>query len=111
MDTNADIDRVIADAFAAAQQKRPVLVDVAIDYSKRTRFTQGIVKTNLDRFDIGTKARLIGRALWRALLAGRSRQPAEDACSLPGRRHAFALLRVRQCAETRAAVVLHVPRA
>jgi len=66
LDTNDDIDRVITDAFAAAaRQRRPVLVDVAIDYSKRTRFTQGIVKTNLERFDMGTKARLIGRALWR----------------------------------------------
>jgi acetolactate synthase I/II/III large subunit len=66
LDTNEDIDRVITDAFAAAaRQRRPVLVDVAVDYSKRTRFTQGIVKTNLDRFDMGTKARLIGRALWR----------------------------------------------
>ena len=66
LDTNEDIDRVITDAFAAAaRQQRPVLVDVAVDYSKRTRFTQGIVKTNLDRFDMGTKARLIGRALWR----------------------------------------------
>jgi acetolactate synthase I/II/III large subunit len=63
---NDDIDRVITDAFAsAAARQRPVLVDVAIDYSKRTRFTEGIVKTNLERFDLGTKARLIGRALWR----------------------------------------------
>jgi acetolactate synthase-1/2/3 large subunit len=66
LDTNADIERVITDAFAAAaREQRPVLVDVAVDYSKRTRFTQGIVKTNLDRFDMGTKARLVGRALWR----------------------------------------------
>ena len=36
-----------------------------VDYSKRTRFTEGIVKTNLERFDLGTKARLVGRALWR----------------------------------------------
>jgi len=42
-----------------------VLVDVSIDYSKHTRFTDGIVKTNLERFDLPTKARLVGRALWR----------------------------------------------
>ena len=40
-------------------------VDVTVDYSKRTRFTEGIVSTNLGRFDMGIKARLIGRALWR----------------------------------------------
>jgi len=62
---DADIDGALAEAFAAAAGARPVLVDVAIDYSKRTRFTEGIVKTNLERFDLPTKARLVGRALWR----------------------------------------------
>jgi acetolactate synthase-1/2/3 large subunit len=65
LSSNADIDAVIRDALAAAAKGKPVLVDVMIDYSKRTRFTEGIVKTNLERFDLGTKARLIGRALWR----------------------------------------------
>jgi acetolactate synthase-1/2/3 large subunit len=65
--SDAAIDTVIRDAMAAAAQGKPVLVDVAIDYSKRTRFTEGIVKTNLERFDLGTRARLIGRALWRRL--------------------------------------------
>ena len=54
----------LAEQLSAARGK-PVLVDVAIDYSKKTRFTEGIVKTNLERFDLATKARLIGRALWR----------------------------------------------
>jgi acetolactate synthase-1/2/3 large subunit len=63
---DGDIDGVIDAALgAAAREQRPVLVDVAIDYSKPTRFTEGIVKTNLERFDLGTKARLVGRALWR----------------------------------------------
>jgi acetolactate synthase-1/2/3 large subunit len=62
---DADLDRGIEEAFAIAAAGRPVLVDVAVDYSKRTRFTEGIVKTNLGRFDLGTKTRFIGRALWR----------------------------------------------
>jgi acetolactate synthase-1/2/3 large subunit len=66
--SDADIDAVIADALGSAErERRPVLVDVNVDYSKRTRFTEGIVKTNLERFDMGTKARLVGRALWRRL--------------------------------------------
>jgi acetolactate synthase-1/2/3 large subunit len=65
LSTDADIDGALADAFAVAATGRPVLVDVAVDYSKRTRFTEGIVKTNLERFDFPTKARLVGRALWR----------------------------------------------
>jgi acetolactate synthase-1/2/3 large subunit len=59
------IDGALQEAFATAGAGRPVLVDVRVDYSKRTRFTEGIVKTNLGRFDLPTKARLIGRALWR----------------------------------------------
>jgi len=67
IDTDADVDAVIAAALAGARENRPVLVDVRVDYSKRTRFTEGIVKTNLERFDLGTKARLVGRALWRRI--------------------------------------------
>jgi len=62
-------DAAIADgienALAHAACNKPVIVDVSIDYSKRTRFTKGIVKTNLERFSIGNKARFIGRALVR----------------------------------------------
>jgi acetolactate synthase-1/2/3 large subunit len=64
--SDAEIEEVVRESLAtAAREHRPVLVDVVIDYSKRTRFTEGIVKTNLERFDLGTKARLVGRALWR----------------------------------------------
>ena len=65
MSGDADVEPVLGEAFSAAAGGRPVLVDVLVDYSKRTRFTEGIVKTNLERFDLGTKARLVGRALWR----------------------------------------------
>jgi acetolactate synthase I/II/III large subunit len=65
MSGDGDIERGLEQAFAVAAEGRPVLVDVAVDYSKRTRFTEGIVKTNLARFDLGTKTRFISRALWR----------------------------------------------
>ena len=58
----------IARALSLAAQDKPVIVDVRIDYSKRTRFTKGIVKTNLERFTLGNKARFIGRALLRRVL-------------------------------------------
>jgi len=57
----------IARALSLAAQNRPVIVDVKVDYSKRTRFTKGAVKTNLERFTLGNKARFIGRALYRKL--------------------------------------------
>lgn len=65
MRNDDDIDRVISDALAAAATGAPMLVDVRIDYSKRTRFTEGVIRTNLKRFGLSDKARLIGRALWR----------------------------------------------
>ena len=67
MEGDAAIGHVIDRALAAAAQGRPVLVDVRIDYSRRSCFTEGTIKTNLKRFDLGTKTRLIGRALWRKL--------------------------------------------
>jgi acetolactate synthase-1/2/3 large subunit len=56
---------VLAEAWHLAAGNEPVVVDVKIDYSKRTRFTEGVVATNLKRFSLGTKARFIGRALKR----------------------------------------------
>jgi acetolactate synthase I/II/III large subunit len=68
MDDDTQVERVIDEANAQAQAGRPVVVDVRIDYSKPTRFTQGIVRTNLQRMDLGSKARLIGRAAWRRVV-------------------------------------------
>ncbi len=62
---NGDIDAGIESALQAAAANRPVIVDVRIDYSKKTRFTIGTLQTNLERFDTRTKARMIGRALYR----------------------------------------------
>ena len=62
---DSDCEQGIQHALAFASQNKPVIVDVKIDYSKRTRFTKGIVKTNLERFTIGNKARFVGRALLR----------------------------------------------
>jgi len=67
MRDDSDIDRVVGDALAAAAAGEPVLVDVHIDYSKRTRFTEGVIRTNLKRFGLADQARLVGRALWRRL--------------------------------------------
>ena len=65
MQGDADVERVVAEALADAAAGKPVLVDVRIDYSKRTRFTEGVIRTNLKRFGIKDQARIIGRALWR----------------------------------------------
>ncbi|MGH8249625.1 MAG: thiamine pyrophosphate-binding protein [Steroidobacteraceae bacterium] len=67
MRDDGDIEAVIADALAAAAGGEPVLVDVRIDYSRRTRFTEGVIRTNLKRFGLADQARLVGRALWRRI--------------------------------------------
>jgi acetolactate synthase-1/2/3 large subunit len=65
MENDAAVEACVDRALGAAAAGRPVLVDVRIDYSKRTRFTTGTIRTNLARFDLATKARLVGRAMWR----------------------------------------------
>jgi acetolactate synthase-1/2/3 large subunit len=57
----------IAQARALAGTGRPVIVDVAIDYSKRTAFTQGAVKTNFKRFPLAQRLRMVTRAVKRRI--------------------------------------------
>ncbi|MBA57050.1 MAG: acetolactate synthase large subunit [Pseudomonadales bacterium] len=65
LERNVDVDQIMDKAWSMADENVPVVVDVKIDYSKRTRFTEGVVVTNLKRFNLGTKARFISRALVR----------------------------------------------
>lgn len=62
---NAEVEDIIKKALRLAGENMPVIIEVNIDYTKRTRFTEGILKTNLKRFNLGTKARFIGRAIVR----------------------------------------------
>ena len=52
-------------ALRLAQNGRNVIVNVNIDYSKPTQFTQGILQTQLKRLPVATRARFIGRAMLR----------------------------------------------
>jgi len=63
----AVLERTLREALAWAQGGDVVVVDVPIDYSRRTRFTRGVVKTVLARFPTGDRLRFVGRALWRRL--------------------------------------------
>ena len=65
IDSNEELACGIAEALRISATGVPVLVDVRIDYSKRTRFTQGVVKATLKRFTTKDKVRVVGRALWR----------------------------------------------
>jgi len=63
--SNEEIASRVREALELAAGGRPVIVDVRIDYSKRTRFTQGVVQTVLKRFPLGDKFRFVGRAVLR----------------------------------------------
>ena len=65
MEDNAGIADAVRKANEFARGGRPVIVDVRIDYSKRTAFTEGAVKTNFRRFPLNQKVRTLTRALVR----------------------------------------------
>lgn len=67
MERNEDIQPIIVKALRYASMEVPVIVDINIDYSKQTRFTKGIVKTNLERFPFREKIRFISRAITRKI--------------------------------------------
>jgi len=68
MENDAAIGEALDEAMEVSAGGTPVLVDVNIDYSKRTMMTKGVVKTNLSRFSTGEKVRFVARAAKRHLL-------------------------------------------
>jgi acetolactate synthase-1/2/3 large subunit len=70
MESDAESPGVIDEALRLAAGGQPVLVDVNIDYSRKTAFTKGVVKVNFGRFPLRQKLRFLGRALKRHLLGG-----------------------------------------
>ena len=68
MENDAAIGEALDEAMEVSASGTPVLVDVDIDYSKRTMMTKGVVKTNLSRFSTGEKVRFVARAAKRHLL-------------------------------------------
>lgn len=70
LDSDDDVAAVLDQVAAATEAGRPVVVDCAIDYSRKTFFTRGVVKTNLMRLPWPERLRFIGRALGRKVFAG-----------------------------------------
>lgn len=65
MDNDHQIEEIVKNAFKLSDEGKAVLVDVKIDYSQKTAFTKGVVKTNLSRFPLKEKVRFIVRAIKR----------------------------------------------
>ena len=70
VETDGDLDRVLPGAFQAARKGEPVLLDVNIDYSRKTYFTRGIMTTNFWRLPWSERLRMAGRAVKRRLGGG-----------------------------------------
>ncbi len=67
MNKNSEIEDTIRKAVILAGEGKVVILDIMVDYSKKTRFTKGIVSTNLGRFPFREKMRFIGRAMKRKI--------------------------------------------
>ena len=64
---NGEVTGAIARARELAATGRPVIVDLAMDYSKRTAFTAGAVKTNFKRLPLAQRLRMVTRAVKRKI--------------------------------------------
>lgn len=65
MDEDEQIDPVLHRAAEILGGGDPCVIDVAIDYTAKTFFTRGVVKTNLLRLPWRERLRMVGRALGR----------------------------------------------
>jgi acetolactate synthase-1/2/3 large subunit len=64
---DGDIAAVLARAREVLAAGRPVVIDVAIDYSRPTYFTRGVVRANLLRLPWRDRLRFVARAIGRKL--------------------------------------------
>lgn len=66
-DKDDDLAQALGEAVHTSRQGRPVLLEVAIDYSRKTYFTKGVVITNLWRLPWRERVRMVSRAISRRL--------------------------------------------
>jgi acetolactate synthase-1/2/3 large subunit len=64
---NADVEAILKQALSVTSSGHPVVADVAIDYSQKTYFTRGVVRTNFGRLPWPDRIRFVLRALGRKL--------------------------------------------
>ncbi len=68
LDRNEKVEAALTQALAITRGGRPVVVEAAIDYSQKTYFTSGVVRTNLGRLPWKDRIRFVVRALARKVL-------------------------------------------
>ena len=67
IEDDESVEASLTEARRLSEEGRPVLVEVTIDYGRRTFFTQGVVKANLGRLPLKDRVRFIGRAVKRKI--------------------------------------------
>ncbi len=67
MPRDAGVESVLQQARAITAAGRPVVVEVEIDYSRKTYFTRGVVRANFGRLPWPDRLRFVARALGRRL--------------------------------------------
>ncbi len=65
LDRNDHVEPVLSQGLAIARAGRPVVLEAMIDYSQKTYFTAGVVRTNLRRLPWTDRIRFVARALAR----------------------------------------------
>jgi acetolactate synthase I/II/III large subunit len=65
MDRNEEVEAVLRQALTVTHSGRPVVVEVAVDYSQKTYFTRGVLRVNLGRLPWPDRLRFVLRALGR----------------------------------------------
>lgn len=68
MHNDSEIDTKINEAIKISAEGKPVIIDVNIDYSKKTMLTKGVLSTNLKRFPLSEKIRFVSRAIKRHVI-------------------------------------------
>jgi acetolactate synthase-1/2/3 large subunit len=71
LDADGAVPHVLEEAAGVLDGGRTVVVEVAVDYSRKTFFTRGVVKTNLRRLPWADRIRFVGRAVGRKVVATR----------------------------------------
>ena len=73
--SDALVEKIIPQAIHTSNQGKPVVVEVAIDYSLKTWFTKGILKTNFLRLPWSDRVRMTMRAGQRRLQKKKDGRP------------------------------------
>lgn len=68
--TDKDVEKIIPQALESARNGSPVVVEVAVDYSVKTYFTKGILKTNFLRLPWSERVRMVMRSAKRRIAKG-----------------------------------------